>query len=217
LSVDKIGPCRKIGALATSSDKPSIEMVLFALGTAGRYGACMNQPLYFVPKKQLATVRAGCVVVLKYALFDADTDELLEFRDNFSYLHRGLANGFLKFQDAVEGLGVGMKTQTVLDVDEAFGPRRDHLAFTIELSALPSEAQQKGARVTGADESGEEIEFRVIDVSLTHALLDANHSFAGRRLKFVIEVIDIRPATEMELSQGHAVALTRQNTPEPVN
>ena len=36
--------------------------------------------------------------------------------------------------------------------------------------------------------------------------LDANHPMAGKNLNFEVEVLEVRDATEQELSHGHAHA-----------
>ena len=44
---------------------------------------------------------------------------------------------------------------------------------------------------------------RVLKVGKFNADVDANHPLAGQALGFAIEVLDVREATEEEISHGH--------------
>jgi FKBP-type peptidyl-prolyl cis-trans isomerase SlyD len=61
-----------------------------------------------------------------------------------------------------------------------------------------------GKPIRIADENtGEEFTAYIKDVELDSVTLDFNHPLAGERLQFDVKVVDIREASELELSHGH--------------
>ena len=57
------------------------------------------------------------------------------------------------------------------------------------------------------DESNEETEAFVHEIKDDEIILDKNHPLAGETLYFEVEVVDIRPATAVEIEHGHAHSL----------
>ena len=54
-----------------------------------------------------------------------------------------------------------------------------------------------------SEKDGEEVVWRVTDIAEGKAVLDGNHELAGQRLRFEATVVDVRPATQEEISHGH--------------
>ncbi len=144
------------------------------------------------------------VVTLTYAIFNAENDELLEYRENLSYLHGGYENRLITLQSEIEGLVPGSKTEVVLEIDQAFGIYNPELVVTDYASQFPPEANELWAKLEGETEDGNRMEFTVIKVEDDQITVDGNHPFAGKRLKFVVEVKDVRSAEPQELEQGFA-------------
>ena len=46
--------------------------------------------------------------------------------------------------------------------------------------------------------------FTVTDIADGKVVLDGNHAWAGKRVRFECRIIDIRPATPEEIQHGHA-------------
>ncbi len=46
--------------------------------------------------------------------------------------------------------------------------------------------------------------FQVTEVGESTVIVDFNHMLAGKSLKFNVEVLEVRDATEEEISHGHA-------------
>ena len=53
------------------------------------------------------------------------------------------------------------------------------------------------------DEQGSGVVFTVTDIADGKAVLDGNHPWAGKRLRFECQVLDVRPATAEEIQHGH--------------
>ena len=167
------------------------------------------------------TVTKDKVVTIAYALFDATiakgVDEsantadngIIEYRNNLRYLHGGYEQNLPKLQQAIEGFRVGMDTEVILEIDEAYGPHDPDLVITDTTEAFPPEARQVGSQLQGESADGQTLDFIVTRVEDGMITVDANHPLAGKRLRFVVEVKDIRPATAEEISAGCAL----KNTP----
>lgn len=155
----------------------------------------------FSPTVPLA-VAADRVITLKYALYDAQYDEMLEFREQLSYLHGGYEKRLRGLQKALEGLKPGDKTEVTLTASEAFGEPDPGLILTAPANAFPPEAHQLWAKVIGESDTGQQIEFTVVNIEHDTITVDGNHPFAGKRLRFIVEVQSVRDASEQERQQG---------------
>jgi FKBP-type peptidyl-prolyl cis-trans isomerase SlyD len=105
-------------------------------------------------------------------------------------------------------MGVGMKREVRLAPHEAFGQPDPARVITEYRANLPSEAQRVGASVEGEAEDGTGITFRVTALAGDAVTLDGNHPLAGKSLRFVVEVVDIRNATPQERSVGYAFRMS---------
>jgi FKBP-type peptidyl-prolyl cis-trans isomerase SlyD len=54
-----------------------------------------------------------------------------------------------------------------------------------------------------SDDQGSGVVYTVTDIADGKAVLDGNHPWAGKRLRFDCHILDVRPATAQELEHGH--------------
>jgi peptidylprolyl isomerase len=94
------------------------------------------------------------------------------------------------FEQAVIGMKVGDSKIINIPANEAYGPYRDDLVITVNLSQLPDNTEV-GQQLQMMETDGSVLVVTVIDISETTATLDANHSLAGEELIFEIEIIGI--------------------------
>lgn len=165
-----------------------------------------SKPLHFIKKPNYTRIGKDRVIRLKYALFDANDGSTIEFRDDLYYLHGGYGGAFAKVEEALEGLDVGAKTEVLVDADEGYGRHDPNLLLKVAEEEIPPEGRQLGATLDGEAE-GEVIKFRVVEKQGGLITLDANHPLAGRDLRFMFEVLDVRPASDEELAAGHAIII----------
>ena len=163
-----------------------------------------DQTLHFVRKPQYTRIAKDKVVTLISAVLDADTDELIEYRTDLTYLHGGYGGAPTKVEQALEGGEVDSRCEVLLTPDEGFGAHDPQLVMTLAASDLPEQAQQVGAALEGQGEDGKVVKFRVLKVEDGMITLDGNHALAGRSVKFVLEVTAIRTASAEELAAGYA-------------
>jgi FKBP-type peptidyl-prolyl cis-trans isomerase SlyD len=110
-----------------------------------------------------------------------------------------------KFEENIAGLNEGDKTSFDLAAADAYGERDDKA-----IAQLPAEMfQETGLPPVGEllplqDNQGNQFRAVVVEVTPEAVIADLNHPMAGKSLSFEIEVLNVRPATEEELSHGHA-------------
>ncbi len=166
-----------------------------------------EERLHFVKRRNYQSIVKDKVVRLRYALFDLDADgQVLAYRDDLYYLHGRYGGAFPKVEEALEGLGVDAKVEVDLEPEDAYGPRDPGLVLQVLAEELPPEVRRVGAEIEGEAENGDTRRFRVTRVQDGVVTLDGNHPLAGRRLRFVLEVLDIREARPEEIEAGYAFA-----------
>jgi FKBP-type peptidyl-prolyl cis-trans isomerase SlyD len=60
-----------------------------------------------------------------------------------------------------------------------------------------------GHILTMNDDKGNQMQGTILEVTAEHVRMDFNHPLAGHELHFTGEVLDVRAATEEEISHGH--------------
>ncbi len=149
-------------------------------------------------------IAENSVVSIHYTLTNS-TGEVLdssEGQEPLAYL-QGASNIIPGLEAALTGKTVGEKLTVTVQPDEAYGPMRDELV------------QKVGhENFQGVDEIHEGMQFMaqapwgeqpvtVIKVEEDGITLDGNHPLAGQTLTFAVEIVEVRSASEEELSHGH--------------
>ena len=141
-------------------------------------------------------------VTLHYKVRNATGKVLEESKEPMSYLHGGYGNLFSKVEEALDGQEVGFKGLVELSVDEAFGPRDEALLQSIPKSQFPP-GVKVGGQIEGRDEQGHSRAFTVLKIKGDQVMLDGNHPLAGQALRFSVQVLEVRAASEEEVAHGH--------------
>jgi FKBP-type peptidyl-prolyl cis-trans isomerase SlyD len=142
------------------------------------------------------------VITMQYSLTNADGVVVREATGTpVSYLH-GAGLLFPKLESELETHITGDIITARLLPDDAFGKRNVELLHQVPLDELPpGDVVEVGGHITGQDEDGEALTFRVTAIENGIVSLDGNHPFAGQSLVFEVEIQGIRDATEEELRQ----------------
>lgn len=126
------------------------------------------------------------------------------------YVH-GCGSLFPKLEAALEGHGVGDIVRVRLLPDDAFGRRDTELLQEVPVGALPpGEDIAVGRTLTGHDEAGNAVGFRITAIEDGLVKLDANHPLAGETLIFEIEIQEVRPASAAEIETAQNAAQVRE-------
>ena len=147
-------------------------------------------------------VFANTVVTLSFKLYDSSNQLIEEADEPVTYLHGGHSGIFPKVEEALNQKKVGDSVSVTLEPDDAFGDYDAELMRVEPLDQLPPEVAVGGHLV--AEQDGHEVVWRVTGIAEGKAVLDGNHELAGQRLRFDCKVLDIRPATQEEITHGHA-------------
>lgn len=144
------------------------------------------------------------VVVLHYAVSDSE-DTLIDS----SYDHNPLSviqgSHYLipGLEDALVGHEAGDKFEVEVSADNAYGQREDGFVQTVPKEMFAGiEDLDVGSQLRATTDEGEQTVI-VIDVQDDAITVDGNHPLAGIDLKFDVEIIEVREATEEELAHGH--------------
>ena len=146
-------------------------------------------------------VFANTVVSLVFKLFDDRNQLIEEASDPIAYLHGGYSGIFPRVEEALTHKKVGESVSVTLEPADAFGDYDPKLVRMEPVETLPSDIAVGGFLVSEQD--GEETVWRVTDIAEGKAVLDGNHELAGQRVRFDATVVDIRPATQEEVTHGH--------------
>jgi FKBP-type peptidyl-prolyl cis-trans isomerase SlyD len=147
-------------------------------------------------------VFANTVVTLSFKLYDSTNHVIEETDEPVTYLHGGHSGIFPKVEAALDHKGVGDTVSVTLEPEDAFGDYDAGLMRIEPVDQLPPDIAVGGHLV--AEQDGNERVWRITDIADGKAVLDGNHELAGQRLRFDCKVLDIRPATQEEITHGHA-------------
>ena len=144
------------------------------------------------------------VVTLKYRLTDAQNEFIEETDEPVEYLHGGYDGIFPKVEETLEGKEAGYTTTMQLEPQDAFGEYDADQVRVEQRSKFP-EPLEVGMRFEGVPEDEDEDPeiLTITDLTPETVVLDANHPLAGIALRFSLEVLDVRAASEEELEHGH--------------
>ena len=73
----------------------------------------------------------------------------------------------------------------------AFGDVDPNLIGKVPLESLPKDGRKPGAVIKARDKNGREHIVRVVKIEGDQAVLDANHPWAGKTLKFRVKVLKL--------------------------
>lgn len=142
------------------------------------------------------------VVTLRYKVADAQGKLIEASPEPMAYLHGGYENTLPKIEQALEGKEKGFQTTLNLAPEDAFGQRDESLVRTISKSEFPP-GVKVGGQLQGRLDDGREHVFTVTKIKGPVVMLDGNHPWAGKALRFSLTVTDVRAAQPVEIEHRH--------------
>jgi len=146
------------------------------------------------------------MVTLSYVLFDEDGEAVdrATTTEPLSYVH-GYAQILPGLERALEGMRAGDKREITVQAEDAFGEHDDEGVFEVDKADFPdSEHVTPGDEFVAQGPDGESISMRVVEVLPDAFVVDTNHPLAGQKVRFEIEVSDVRAASEEEIARAQA-------------
>ncbi|MCB1865686.1 MAG: FKBP-type peptidyl-prolyl cis-trans isomerase [Chromatiales bacterium] len=142
------------------------------------------------------TIRKGKYVRFTYRVSD-ETGQVAERSDQpVPYVHGEGGVLLPKIELALAGKSVGDVVTVDVPPEEGFGPHNPDLVFTDDIEKVPAEFSYLGAAVTMQSDRGETMIFHVTRIEDGQLTADGNHPYAGRTLRFRLEIVEVRDATD---------------------
>ena len=155
-------------------------------------------------KQQNMKISKNSVVIMHYALKNDDGEDLGNSRGHepMAYIH-GYDNVVVGLEKELEGKMAGDKFSTVIPPEEGYGVKDDDGIKKIDKDRFEGDEEISVGMQIQVDIEGKVSVASVTEIGKEEITLDLNHPLAGVTLHFDIEVMNVREATEEELSHGH--------------
>ena len=149
----------------------------------------------------MSKIENNKVVRVHYTGTLPDTGEVFdssEGREALTFLvgHKQMIPGF---ERELMGKELGEKVEFTLSPEDAYGEHNPDAVQKVPLDMFGNIKPEVGT--TLMSDMGP---FRVTEVGDELITVDFNHALAGKSLTFNVEVVELRDATEEEISHGHA-------------
>jgi FKBP-type peptidyl-prolyl cis-trans isomerase SlyD len=144
------------------------------------------------------------VAYIHYTLTN-DAGEVLDSSreaEPLAYLH-GAGNIVPGLESALSGKQVGDRLNVKVAPAEGYGERDEALVQDVPRRAFQGISEIKPGMAFTAQSNRGAMRVVVTRVAGDMVTVDGNHPLAGETLNFDVEVTEVRPATEEELSHGH--------------
>lgn len=143
-------------------------------------------------------------VAIHYTLTDesGETIDSSAGAEPLTYL-QGHANIIPGLERELEGCVVGDKKVVVVQPADGYGEHDENLVQAVPREMFSGvDSIEVGMEFQVQGPQGEQF-VEVTEVSEETITVDGNHVLAGKVLKFDVEVVEVRAATEEELEHGH--------------
>jgi FKBP-type peptidyl-prolyl cis-trans isomerase SlyD len=155
------------------------------------------------------TIEPQHVVSLTYDLYvDQDGTEVLQEsateEQPLTFLF-GAGQMLPKFEENLSALSTGDAYEFRLAAGDAYGEYDEEAVANLPKEMFQgAEIPEIGSILPLQDNNGNRFQAQVVSVAEDAVIVDLNHPMAGQELHFKGNILNVRPATEEELSHGHA-------------
>jgi FKBP-type peptidyl-prolyl cis-trans isomerase SlyD len=158
-------------------------------------------------------VDTNMVVSLNYKLTNNQTGEKIEetAADRPMEFLYGIERIIPAFEENIHGLGAGDTFNFEIASSDAYGMRNEDQIATIPVHVFHDEEGKfneqdifVGALLPMTDSEGNHLRGQVVDITPENVRMDFNHPLAGTDLRFEGTILEVRPATQEELTHGHS-------------
>jgi len=108
-------------------------------------------------------------------------------------------------EDALRGREAGESFQVTVGPEQGYGLRRDGLVQRVPRKHFKGAKLVPGQQVVMPTQQGQRA-MTIRKVGMSVVDVDLNHPLAGKTLDFDVEILEVRPATEIEVQHRHAHA-----------
>jgi FKBP-type peptidyl-prolyl cis-trans isomerase SlyD len=145
------------------------------------------------------------VVTFHYTLTDEEGSftETSAERDPVAYLH-GRNNIVPGLEAELSGKRAGDEVKAAVPPELAYGLRDEDATQRVPIKHLVRPGKVEVGKVVTVNTASGHRRAMVAKVGRFNVDLDFNHPLAGKTLIFDVKIIDVRDATEEEITHGHA-------------
>lgn len=145
-------------------------------------------------------ITKNTVAAIHYTLRDNEGNviDTSSGREPLNYLH-GAGNLIAGMEEGLEGKSKGDKFQLKIEPAKGYGEKDPAMVQQVPRSAFGDQDVRPGMKFS--TNHGHVV--TVTHVGLENVTVDANHELAGVELNFDVEVMEVRNATNEEISHGH--------------
>ena len=123
------------------------------------------------------------------------------------YLH-GASNIIAGLEQALEGKAIGDTLEVSLEPEDAYGLHNPKNVQRVPMKHLvlqgKGKARPRAGMLAQLQTSDGMRSVTIVKAGRHSAEVDTNHPLAGKTVHFDIEVVDVRQASEEEITHGHA-------------
>ena len=149
-------------------------------------------------------IAENSVVSIEYELVEAGGSDIidsnkgqapLEFITGKGHIIPGLEKELIKMEK-------GESADIKVDSTDAYGEINPEAVDTVPAEQFAGIDLAVGMQLYGQSENGESVTVTVKEFNDENVTIDYNHPLAGRDLMFSVSIVDVREATEDEISSG---------------
>jgi FKBP-type peptidyl-prolyl cis-trans isomerase SlyD len=144
------------------------------------------------------------VVGINYTLTDADTGEQLDSNEGKDPLEFITGKGQIieGLEEKIATMSEGEETEVTIEPAKAYGETNPEMKDELPIEQFAGIELQEGMTLYGQGQHGETIQVTVESFDDKTVKIDYNHPMAGKTLKFQVQVVSVRAATEEEVAIG---------------
>ena len=142
-------------------------------------------------------------VTINYKMSNSSGEVLDDTKDgDLVYLH-GHQNILPGLEGALDGLKSGENFTITLKPVDAFGEKSDDKIISVGVENFDSDKLEAGMQFQTLDQDENVVIATILEVKEKEVVIDENHPLAGMTIIFEGKVVEVREATEEEISHGH--------------
>lgn len=143
-------------------------------------------------------------VSIDYVLKGDDGNVIDESKDGQFIFLAGAQNVIPGLENALQGKSAGEALEVSIEPVDAYGEIDPARVQTVKREAFPEGVEiEIGQQFHGAAPDGSPVVVTVSSIEGDNVVIDGNHALAGQTLHFTVTIVDVRAATEDEISHGH--------------
>jgi FKBP-type peptidyl-prolyl cis-trans isomerase SlyD len=151
-------------------------------------------------------------VRLRVTIYDAEGAPVQDEPSESSFVF-GYGALLPALEEGIAGLPEGAKKSLTLKPEDAFGERDPKATLEVLRDEFPEDVAEGDVFDAEDDDAPDGLVLlRVLEVTPETVILDRNHPLAGQKCRFDVEVVEVRPAEQAEISAAEA-ALTADDPP----